>query len=95
MWCLDEALFAVPGVLDYRASLNNDESGSRLELMIHANAVLSPPELSLKIEQAVNNIPMLAQRLTSGDIRLHPIEITTKAWASDGSAKRSFLPPTN
>jgi phenylacetate-CoA ligase len=89
---MDEALFAVPGVLDYRASFSIDSSKHRLDLTIQA-AADSRPGLLIEAEQAITAIPLLGQRLKKGDMLLGPLTLATKAWTVDGSSKRTFLPP--
>ena len=91
LWQLDEALFALPGLLDYRARLTPGKGNSRLELKLRT-AAEEPAGLEAKAAQALTGIPCLGPRLADGRVRLGPIEIIGQAWASDGTGKRTFLP---
>ncbi|MBU1156793.1 MAG: AMP-binding protein [Proteobacteria bacterium] len=90
MWLLDEALFAVPELLDYRAALRPHDGGYRLEMTVQA-AEDRHSAVAVEVERAVAAIPMLGQRLAAGDIMLEPTEISHQAWSDDGTGKRSFL----
>ena len=90
MGSLDEALFAVPGLLDYRAALHGEHGRRRLELTVQA-AEGGHPTLAAQVTRAVAAVPALGRRLAKGDILLGPMEISTSAWAVDGTGKRSFL----
>lgn len=89
---LDEALFAVPGVLDYRAALRVRNGRRRLELTVQA-APGWPPGLAGEVKRAAAAIPVLGRRLAEGRLTLGPVGITSQAWSGDGSSKRAFLTP--
>ncbi|MCF8035186.1 MAG: AMP-binding protein [Desulfarculaceae bacterium] len=80
MWELDEALFALTGLLDYRAALRGSES---LQLTIQVTAG-AEPDMAARAEQAV------AAALDAGRLRLGPVELTRRPWPSDGTGKRSL-----
>lgn len=86
---LDEAFFAVPGVMDYRARLHADGQTQRLELIVQARADEST-ELIQKVKRAAKAVPLLRKRLSAGGLSLGPISLTAAAWSSDGSTKRTF-----
>lgn len=90
MGSLDEALFAVPGLLDYRAALHGEHGRQRLELRVQA-AEGGRPTLAAQVTRAVAAVPALGRRLASGEIILGPMDISANAWASDGTGKRAFL----
>jgi phenylacetate-CoA ligase len=89
MWSLDEALFDLPGLLDYRARLRNDGQTQWLDLVVQTN-LCELEDLALEAKRAVEAVPELKQCLSRGDILLGPVSVTTEAWASDGSTKRTF-----
>lgn len=89
MCLLDEALFAVPGVMDYRARLHAEGQTQRLELIVQTRADEST-ELTRKVKRAANAVPLLRQRLSAGGMSLGPISLTAAAWSSGGSTKRAF-----
>jgi phenylacetate-CoA ligase len=86
---LDEALFALPGLLDFRASLRNEGQTQRLELMVQTN-LREHDDLALEAKRAVEAVPEINQALSISDISLGPVSVTTEAWTSDGSTKRTF-----
>jgi phenylacetate-coenzyme A ligase PaaK-like adenylate-forming protein len=88
MWLLDEALFAVPGVMDYRARLRFN-GGNRLEVAAQTFAG-NVDSLIKAMENAMSSIPLLGECLAAGAISLGPITTTAKPWTSDGSSKRAF-----
>ncbi len=89
MWSLDEALFALPGLLDYRARLLSEGQKQRLEFVFQTN-LSEHADLALEGKRAAEAVPELKQCLSRGDISLGPVSVTTEAWASDGSTKRTF-----
>ena len=90
MWLLDEALFTVPGLLDYRAALHSEHGRRRLKLTVQA-AEGGRPALAAEVERAVAAVPALGRRLAVGDIVLELIKVSQQAWPGDGTGKRSFL----
>jgi len=92
MWRLDEALFEVAGVLDYRAGLRADGRGRRLKLTVQAGPG-ERPGLAAQVERAAAALPELGRALDEGELTLEPVEITRAAWASDGTTKRTLLEP--
>lgn len=89
MWRLDEALFALPGLLDYRARLRNDGQIQRFGLVVQTH-LGKHADLALKAKRAVEAVPEIKEGLSRGDISLGPVSVTREAWASDGSTKRTF-----
>jgi len=89
MRMLDEALFAVPGVLDYRARLLTDGQARRLKLIVQSTAN-KMAGLERKVKRAASAIPELSRGLTAGASTFETVEVTTRAWTSDGSSKRAF-----
>jgi len=89
MWPLDEALFALPGLLDYRAALAREGEARRLDLTLRA-APGADPGLAQQAAQALAEVPELAQGLAQGKLRLGPMQLTDLPWPSDGTAKRTL-----
>jgi phenylacetate-coenzyme A ligase PaaK-like adenylate-forming protein len=92
MWQLDEVLFGLPELLDYRAGLFNGSQHHRLEIQVQALHG-SDNQLSDKVKDALGQIPALALRFAAGDLVLGKIKISHQAWAVDGSSKRTFYNP--
>lgn len=89
MWRLDETLFAVAGLLDYRIRLTADGGAWRLQLTAQASPG-GKSGLAHEIRRALAAIPELGQGLATGGIKLEPIKIANQAWASDGTSKRTL-----
>ncbi|KMY68115.1 hypothetical protein AAU61_07165 [Desulfocarbo indianensis] len=89
MWRLDEVLFAVAGLLDYRIRLTADGGARRLQLTARA---LPGKESGLghEITRALAAIPELGRSLAGGGVKLEPVKIASQAWASDGTSKRTL-----
>ncbi len=89
MWRLDEALFALPGLLDFRVGLWPSGQGPCLEIAVRA-APGAGPGLAQGATEAVAQIPELAKRLAAGKLTLGPVKLTAAPWTSDGTGKRTF-----
>ncbi len=89
MWKLDEALFRVPGLLDYRAGLAPGQKGPRLSLTVRA-AAGKEFGLAKEVQQALAAMPELRPIRTGNRLVLEPIRIAASGWAGDGTAKRTF-----
>ncbi len=89
MWRLDEALFALPGLLDWRAGLAREGESLRLDLTLRA-APQAKPGLAQRAAQALAEIPELADSLAQGKLSLGPVRLTGLPWPSDGTAKRTL-----
>ncbi|MCB2227726.1 MAG: AMP-binding protein [Desulfarculaceae bacterium] len=85
LWRLDEALFALPGLLDYRAALVGEGAERRLELILRA----SPSAASTLAERAREALAALPE-MAAGGLGLGPVRLTDQPWPSDGTAKRTF-----
>ncbi|MCB2191129.1 MAG: AMP-binding protein [Deltaproteobacteria bacterium] len=92
MWRLDEALFALPGLLDFRAVLSGDRGKRRLELTVRPTPAMAH-DLAARAAQAVKELPELAEHFATGELTLGPVRCIDLAWISDGTAKRSFSLP--
>jgi phenylacetate-coenzyme A ligase PaaK-like adenylate-forming protein len=89
MGVLDEALFAVPGLMDYRAHLQASDQVQRLKLIVQA----APNILAgwaQEVTRAAGAVPVVQRSLASSSLTFGQLDITTAAWASDGSIKRNF-----
>jgi phenylacetate-CoA ligase len=86
---LDEALFAVPGLMDYRAGLT--ENGPEKILNVRVQAFPGREELlGRKVQVALRQISSLADSLETGTLLPGGIEITNQPWPVDGSSKRTL-----
>ncbi len=87
---LDEALFALPGVLDFRARLGDDEDGERLAVEIALEGG-GGAAVCRRAAAALERAPALAAARASG--RLHvAVTVAEPPWSGgDGTAKRRLL----
>ena len=92
MWKLDEALFQIPGLLDYRAGLSSGLGEPRLKLILKASTE-KEPGLARKAEQALGGLPELAPLLAESRISLETARDHGPEWAGNGTAKRTFVRP--
>ncbi len=90
MWRLDEVMFRIPGLLDYRAGLIAGPGRPRLKLLIRASAE-KEEGLSQEIEQALAALPEIGGRLKAGSLVLEGTESVREGWTGDGTAKRTFV----
>eukprot|EP01022_Parablepharisma_sp_SALTPOND_P002443 TRINITY_DN11000_c0_g1_i1.p1 TRINITY_DN11000_c0_g1~~TRINITY_DN11000_c0_g1_i1.p1 ORF type:complete len:358 (-),score=147.83 TRINITY_DN11000_c0_g1_i1:616-1689(-) len=86
---LDEALFALAGLLDFRVEARRDGKSWRLDLTVRA-APGREPGLAGRAAQALSGLPELAASLSRGDLALGPVRLSGQAWLSDGTGKRTF-----
>ena len=86
---VDEALLALPGLLDYRARIE-EEKGRRV-LRLSLLPVQPPPaDLTREATRALGMIPQVARALAGGGLVLAPPCLVTQGWISRGTAKRAF-----
>lgn len=83
---MDEALFRVKGLLNYRVVLSSGDSCDYLEIAIHAEADGNSP----KVLQAVKDIPVISKALADGSLQLAPISLSHEGWFTTGVAKRTL-----
>lgn len=84
---LDDIIFSVPGLWDYRVTLDADQGQQRLSLDYLAN-----PNNQLKVQdlaQALQQIPVLATALSSGHLTLGPLR-QVPAWTTSHTIKRTI-----
>jgi phenylacetate-CoA ligase len=88
---LDEALFAVPGVLDYRVTLSQ-ESDDRLQLHfdVHTEDTVTPTKK--EILRALDEVELLREVLARGPFRTPTINFSEEGrWVTTGVTKRKIL----
>ena len=90
MWELDEALFAVPGLLDYRVGRAAKSSRSILTLTVQTIPG-QQERLYQKVQEALQQLSSSAGPVNRGGLALGKVEITSLAWPVDGSTKRTDL----
>ena len=86
---LDEALFALDGLLDYRASVMLSAGACRLQLQLRA-APDGPRYQSPEIRNALFRAEMLQQSFLDGSLLLESVDLCNENWFTDGAAKRTL-----
>lgn len=87
---LDEALFGIPGIMNYLPSVIRAGDPDRLEIAIYA-ASHSDQSLSERVLRALSSVPPIAHAVEAGHLILDPIQYTTEDWITTGVAKRSIV----
>jgi phenylacetate-coenzyme A ligase PaaK-like adenylate-forming protein len=86
---LDDILFALDGLIDYRAAVGGGEDARRLDIRFRA-APGSPACHSGAIRDALLDSAALGRFIKDGSLVLASVEPRGRPWASDGAAKRTL-----
>ena len=86
---LDEALFPLPWLLNYRAILSQD--GKNDCLGIEAYVVPGSDPKEHQVHEALKKVPAVAEGLAMGCMTLAPVKISKQNWTTTGIAKRSII----
>jgi phenylacetate-CoA ligase len=86
---LDEALFSVSGLLDYRATVVQSADACRLQLQLRTAPDRSPDLLS-KIRNALFSSATLQQSFLDGSLLLESVVFRDETWLTDGMSKRAL-----
>jgi phenylacetate-CoA ligase len=90
MSMLDEALFAIPEILDYRAELVPADGCSRLHLLLHCDADRLPVAVH-RARQALVGVPAVRAAVDRGVLVIGPIRRRIENWFTTGALKRTFI----
>jgi phenylacetate-coenzyme A ligase PaaK-like adenylate-forming protein len=90
MSMLDEALFAIPEILDFQAEITAADGRSRLEVMLHCNADRLP-EIARRVRQRLAGVPAVRWAIDQGLLDIGPIRLSSEKWFTTGAAKRTFI----
>lgn len=86
---LDEALFPLPGLLNFQAAVRKDEGLDILQVTLFTQG--GPAErLCCATRLALENIPVLKRALAGGKLKIAPVLIADTNWLSSGSIKRTI-----
>ena len=85
---LDDALFALDGLLDYRATLGHSNGCDLLGIEFLARP--GHEHVDLKISQALAKIPAIASALAQGGLRLGPM-LRVSSFSPSHTVKRTLL----
>jgi phenylacetate-coenzyme A ligase PaaK-like adenylate-forming protein len=86
---LDEALFPLPGLLNFQAAVTAENGRDILQVSLFTQGGPEEKLFSLA-RQALENIPVLQQAVIGGGLKIGPIGVAEKNWLSNGSIKRTI-----
>jgi phenylacetate-CoA ligase len=90
MAVLDEAIFAVPSVLDYQAELIPVNGVSRLRVALQCDPARFP-DTSAEVRMALARLPVVRHAISEGLLDLDPIRLSLEKWFTTGAAKRTLI----
>lgn len=88
---MDEALFCLPGLLDYRAVISRDETGDiRMDIHVHRVKGLGPAEED--VMRALVGIDVLGEAVSTGVVKGPTVFFSAEGrWATTGTTKRGII----
>jgi phenylacetate-coenzyme A ligase PaaK-like adenylate-forming protein len=87
---LDEALFPLAGLLNFRVEITGDLSNDVLRVTLYSGD--TPAEnLCRDARSALAGIPSVRSALDTGNLAIEPIRTSTENWISTGSIKRKII----
>jgi len=90
MAALDEALFAIPTVLNYQAELVPANGCSRLKITLHCDPSGFAGTLA-QVLAALSRLPAVHEAVARGRLMIDPIRLTPETWFTTGAAKRTLI----
>jgi phenylacetate-coenzyme A ligase PaaK-like adenylate-forming protein len=87
---LDEALFPLPGIINFQAALTTDNNRDILQVSLLTRG--GPAErLCSSAREALDAIPVLRHAIAGGNVKIAPLAVFTENnWQSSGSIKRTI-----
>jgi len=86
---LDEALFPLPGLLNFRAEVTQENGIDLLQVTLYTQGG-SAEALCRSIRESLENIPALQLAIADGGLKIAPLVISEQNWLSSGSIKRTI-----
>jgi hypothetical protein len=86
---MDEALFFLPWLLDYRAELHHREGRDYLDVTVHGK--LMPKEWACEVLEALKEIPSIGEGIDNGTLRIAPVQLAEDIWFATGVTKRTII----
>ena len=90
MSALDEALFAIPEVLNYQAELIPVNGECRLRITVLCDPCRFIDTMVL-MQAALTRLPEVQEAMAQGRLAIDPIRLTTENWFTTGAAKRTLI----
>jgi len=90
MAALDEAIFAIPEILNFQAALIPVNGFSRLSLTVHCDPCRLPDTLA-DVREALARVPAVRDAVARGLLDIMPIRLSPENWFTTGAAKRTLI----
>ena len=90
MAALDDALFAIPSVLNYQAELVPANGCGRLRITLHCEPC-GMIETVARVRAALARLPAVHEAVARRHLAIDPIRLTPEAWFTSGAAKRILI----
>jgi phenylacetate-coenzyme A ligase PaaK-like adenylate-forming protein len=87
---LDEALFPLPGLLNFRTEIKKGETADSIHVTIFAGEQ-SGDRLRREATIALARIPAVRNAVAEGALTLAPVGLSNENWLSTGSIKRKII----
>ena len=87
---LDEVVFFVEGVIDYRAEIERGGDTDRLKLSVHCRPGESETVVR-KVKEAVERMPVVRRLSDESLLAVDPVAISPESWPTDGVMKRTII----
>ena len=87
---MDEVLFKVPGVLNYRAELNRKDDREKLTVKIYTVSQ-NWQDILYNAEKSVSEIQSIKRALAQRKLTLDPFRRSPSDWPTDGTLKRILI----
>jgi phenylacetate-coenzyme A ligase PaaK-like adenylate-forming protein len=87
---LDEALFPLPGLLNFQVEITGDMESGVLHLTLYSD-VAHRDELGRGAIQALEGVSSIRAPLDDGSLTIAPIRSSAENWISTGSIKRKII----
>ncbi len=87
---LDEALFPLPGVLNFRTEIKGGEAADSLHVLVYSGEQMAD-RLCREALRAISEVPAVRSAIAEGALTLAPIALSNENWLSTGSIKRKII----
>jgi phenylacetate-coenzyme A ligase PaaK-like adenylate-forming protein len=87
---LDEGLFPLPGLLNFRTEIKGGETTDSLHVTIYTGEQ-SGDRMRREALLAISEVPAVRDAVAEGALTLAPISLSNENWLSTGSIKRKII----
>ena len=86
----DEAIFSIPGLLNFQAELVPGDGFHRLCTTVYCDPVKFV-EIIGRVQAELRGIPTVRTAIDQGILKLEPVRLSPENWFAKGSAKRMLI----